>query len=34
MNKQEILKDYKKPEDKLLLAQILDKIDFANKRGE
>lgn len=32
MNKQEILKDYKKPEDKLLLAQILDKIDFANKR--
>lgn len=32
MNKQEILKDYKKPEDKLLLAQILDKIDFASKR--
>lgn len=32
MNKQELLKDYKRPEDKILLAQILDKIEFAQKR--
>lgn len=28
MNKQDILKDYKKQDDKILLAQILDKIEF------
>lgn len=32
MNKQELLKDYKRPEDKIVLAQILDKIEFAEKR--
>ncbi len=28
MDKQKILSDYKKQEDKMLLAQILDKIEF------
>lgn len=28
MNKQEILKDYKRQEDKLCLSQVLDKIEF------
>lgn len=32
MNKQEILKDYKKQEDKLCLSQILDKIEFSRTR--
>lgn len=32
MNKQEILKDYKKQEDKMLLAKVLDKIDFCSQR--
>ena len=32
MNKQELLKDYKRPEDKIVLAQILDKIEFSEKR--
>ena len=27
MNKQELLKDYKKQEDKLCLSQVLDKIE-------
>ena len=33
MEKQELLKDYKKQEDKLCLSQILDKIEFSKKRG-
>ena len=32
MNKQEILKDYRKQEDKMCLSQILDKIEFVKKR--
>ena len=28
MNKQELLKDYKKQEDKICLSQVLDKIGF------
>ncbi len=32
MNKQELLKDYKNQEDKLLLAVVLDKIDFLQKQ--
>ncbi len=32
MNKQQILSDYKKQEDKILLAQILDKIEFSIQR--
>jgi len=32
MNKQEILKEYKKQEDKLCLSQVLDKIDLSKKR--
>ena len=32
MNKQELLKDYKKQEDKLCLAQVLDKIEIASKK--
>lgn len=32
MDKQKILSDYKKQEDKILLAQILDKIDFSKQR--
>lgn len=32
MNKQELLKDYKKQEDKLCLAQVLDKIEIARTR--
>lgn len=32
MDKQKILSDYKKQEDKMLLAQILDKIDFSIQR--
>ena len=31
MNKQELLKDYKKQEDKICLAQVLDKIEIATK---
>lgn len=34
MNKQELLKDYKKQEDKICLSQVLDKIEFAEKRGK
>lgn len=32
MDKQKILGDYKKQEDKILLAQILDKIEFSSQR--
>ena len=32
MNKQEILKDYRKQEDKMCLSQILDKIEFVKTR--
>lgn len=32
MNKQEILNEYKRQEDKICLAQILDKIEFSNTR--
>ena len=31
MDKQKILSEYKKQEDKILLAQILDKINSRNK---
>lgn len=34
MDKQKILSEYKKQEDKMLLAQILDKIDFCIKRDK
>jgi len=32
MNKQDILKDYKKQEDKICLSQVLDKIEFSKTR--
>lgn len=32
MNKQDILKDYRKQEDKICLSQVLDKIEFSNTR--
>lgn len=32
MNKQDILKDYRKQEDKICLSQVLDKIEFSNIR--
>ncbi len=32
MNKQELLKDYRKQEDKLCLSQVLDKIEISSKR--
>ncbi len=34
MNKQELLKDYKKQEDKICLGQILDKIEISKKNGK
>ena len=34
LNRQEILKDYKKQEDKICLAQILDKIEMAKKTNK
>lgn len=34
MDKQKILSDYKKQEDKILLAQILDKIEFSKQRDK
>lgn len=34
MDKQNVLKDYKKQEDKMLLAQVLDKIDFTKGKGK
>ena len=32
MDKQKILSEYKKQEDKILLAQVLDKIEFSKQR--
>lgn len=34
MNKQELLKDYKKQDDKLCLAQVLDKIEISSKKDK
>lgn len=34
MNKQELLKDYKKQEDKICLAQLLDKIELSKKNNK
>ena len=34
MNKQELLKEYKRAEDKLCLSQVLDKIENSKKRGK
>ena len=34
MNKQELLKDYKNQEDKLLLAKVLDKIEFSKGKNK
>lgn len=34
MTKQELLNDYKKPEDKMCLAQVLDKIEFSKTRDK
>ena len=34
MNKQELLKDYKNQEDKLLLARVLDKIEFSKWKNK
>ena len=34
MNKQEILKEYKNQEDKLLVAKILDKIEFVKTKNK
>ena len=34
MDKEEILKNYKKKEDRLLVARILDQIMFCNKRNK
>ena len=33
MTKQEVLNEYKRPEDKILLAQVLDKMTFANDKN-
>lgn len=33
MNKQELLKDYKKQEDKICLSQVLDKIEFSKNKS-
>lgn len=33
MNKQDLLKDYKKQEDKMCLAQVLDKIEISKTKG-
>ncbi len=34
INKQEVLNDYKKQEDKMCLSQVLDKIEFVKTRGK
>ena len=34
MNKQELLSDYKNQEDKLLLAKVLDKLEFSKARNK
>ena len=32
MDKQEVLKEYRKTEDRILLSQVLDKIEIAEKK--
>ena len=34
MNKRDLLKDYRKQEDKICLAQVLDKIELMQTRGK
>ena len=34
MNKQELLKDYKNQEEKLLLAKVLDKLEFSKSKNK
>ena len=34
MDKQEVLKEYRKTEDRILLSQVLDKIEIAEKRNQ
>ena len=34
VNKKDMLADYKKQDDKLCLAQVLDKIEISNKRNK
>ena len=34
MDKQEVLKEYRKSEDRILLSQILDKIEMAEKKDQ
>lgn len=34
MDKQQLLRDYKKQEDKMCLAQIIDKIEMSKTRGK
>ena len=34
MDKQQLLRDYKKQEDKMCLAQIIDKIEMSRTRGK
>ena len=34
MNKQDLLKDYKKQEDKMCLSQVLDKIEFMKTKDK
>lgn len=34
MNKQEILNNYKKEEDRLLIAKVLDKIEFSETKNK
>ena len=34
MNKNEVLQDYKNQEERLLLAKVMDKIDFSKSRNK
>ena len=34
MNKQELLSDYKNQDDKLVLAKVLDKLEFSKSRNK
>ena len=34
MNKQQLLNEYKRQEDKICLAQVLDKIEFSYSKGK
>ena len=34
MDKQEVLKEYRKTEDRILLSQVLDKIEISEKRNQ